>query len=124
MNDFASLLVEACKTYTDEIVDKVEKEVDKVSLEALKEVKEKAPVSDTPHKKGGTYQRSWKRQLTKNSSGITARVYANGRQGNLTHLLELGHLNRDGTTRAKAIPHIAPANDNAEKKIDKFIREL
>lgn len=123
-DDFVSLLVDACKTYADEIVDKVEKEVDKVSREALHEVKEKAPVSNTIYKKGGTYQRSWKRQLTKDSSGINARIYASGKSGHLTHLLELGHLNRDGTTRTKAIPHIAIASENAEKKIDKFIEEL
>lgn len=127
MNDSEILvlaMVQACKKYTDEVVDKVEKEIKKIGEETFNEVKENAPVSDTIYKEGGTYQRSFRKKTFKNSYGIDTKIFASGKNVHLTHLLEYGHLNRDGTTRAKAFPHIIPARKKAENKVDKFLEKL
>ena len=39
----------------------------------------------------------------------------------LTHLLESGHKNRDEKTNSRAFPHVAPANEKAQKKFRKFM---
>ena len=83
-----------------------------------KEVKSLAPV-DT-----GKYKKSWRTKYTQESAHKgTVEVYAGGHQYSLTHLLEHGHAFRNGG-RAKAYPHIAPAQELAEKEFETKFRHL
>lgn len=70
--------------------------------------------------KGWTYKRTGKK-------GNTFEVY-NESHGQLTHLLEKGHRiitpdGRDTGKRSKAIPHIAPVNEQVPDKVDEFFNE-
>ena len=119
-------LVSACSEYTEEVRAFVEEGVEKIGEEALKEVKELAPIykGDNKSTRKGAYRRSWTCDISKQRGVISAVVHAKDPHYRLTHLLENGHLNRDGTTRSKAIPHISIANANAEKKVNTLLEDI
>lgn len=86
-----------------------EEELLEIGMETVKELRAISP-KDT-----GKYAKSWKYKVEKDRLHNTKlTVYSSNPQ--LTRLLENGHLNRDGTTRSRAIPHISIANEHAQKK--------
>lgn len=125
-DDLVYALVSACQEYTDDIISEVETGLTEIGEEATKEVKQLAPVYDgTDQKtKKGSYRRSWTYTVEKSRGTFNVTVHVKGKNYRLTHLLENGHLNRDGTTRARAIPHISIANEHAQKKAEKLLEEL
>lgn len=95
---------------TNEIIDKVSA---KIGREARKELIITSP------KRTGDYAKSWSVKTVK--QGLrTERVIHNRKRYRLTHLLEKGHYNRDGS-RTRAIPHIKKVE---EKAIKNFKEEL
>lgn len=71
---------------------------------------------------GGDYAKGWKYQndtRKKNKGGHKMTVY-NEKHYYLTHLLENGHAKVNGG-RVEGIPHIAPAQDKAEKEVIELI---
>ncbi|MBP5431614.1 HK97 gp10 family phage protein [Ruminococcus sp.] len=119
-------LVNYCKGYTEEIKEIVGAGIETIGAEAVEEVKALAPVYTGGYKgfTKGAYRRSWSYIIEKSNGNINVTVYAKGKHYRLTHLLENGHLNRDGTTRSRAIPHISTANDSAQQKVDRLLEEL
>lgn len=119
-------LVSACSEYTEEVRTFVEESVERIGEETAEEVRSIAPVheGDNKNTRKGAYRRSWTCDLSKQRGVINAVVHAKAPHYRLTHLLENGHLNRDGTTRSKAIPHISIANANAEKKVNTLLEDI
>lgn len=124
--ELAAALTECCMAYSDEIKEKVADGLEKIGSETLSEVKETAPISDGGDRSipYGVYRRNFVCQTDKERGEITTTVYQKGKHYRLTHLLENGHLNRDGTTRSKEFPHISIANEHAQKKADKLLEDL
>lgn len=69
----------------------------------------------------GKYRRGWRAELRKTNTGVTATVY-NKTDYRLTHLLEYGHIMRNGK-RSKAYPHIAAVNDEAIRQFERGLLE-
>ena len=68
----------------------------------------------------GSYAKSWSTKNKTKTKDIYSKVAYNKAHYRLTHLLEFGHANRDGS-RTRAIPHIR----NTENKYkEKFVKEL
>ena len=68
----------------------------------------------------GRYAESWTTSKTKeNSTGLTMTVYSPSRYM-LAHLLEFGHALRNGG-RARAFPHIAPAEQHGISTLESAI---
>lgn len=124
--NFVASLVQLCQEYTDEVKEKLENGLVKIGKEAVAEVKSLSPVYKGRNKKivKGAYRDNWTYRTAKERGSFKVTVHVNGQRYRLTHLLENGHLNRDGTTRAKAIPHISIANDHAQKKVDKLLEDI
>lgn len=99
-----------------EIINRRKEEVVKYSMDMIgkearklaKELRQTAP-SDTGEYKSG---------FTSTKVGDTYYIYTNKKR-TLGHLLEYGHLTRDGTTRTRAFPHIY----NNKEKIHKTVTE-
>ena len=106
----------------DEILTAYEKDVHKAmetSLEEEAEATAQQLKSTSPKRVKGTrkgaYARSWR--VTKRGDTF---IVHNGKHYRLTHLLENGHVVRNGEGtygRARAIKHIGPAEDVAEMKL-------
>ncbi|MCM1008988.1 MAG: HK97 gp10 family phage protein [Ruminococcus flavefaciens] len=125
-DELVSILAERCKKYTDEIVEKVEEGIENIGMEAVRDIKLLSPVSNGNDKSipKGAYRRNWTCRMDKERGKYKAIVYVKGKHYRLTHLLENGHLNRDGTSRSKAIPHISIVNEQVHKKVTKLLEDL
>jgi hypothetical protein len=99
-------IARALREYTDDVTQNLDNAKDKISKEAVSELKITSP------KRTGEYAKNWSRKKTK--YGYI--VYNRDPSYRLTHLLEYGHAKRDGG-RVQAHPHIAPVE---QKVIDKF----
>lgn len=132
--EFMAEMCRIAQRYGDEVKEKVAVGLEKIGYEAVDEVKNLSPVlkkgeyAKKPYGKKyekyrkGAYRRRWTCQLSKERGKITVTVH--NKQWSLTHLLEKGHDNRDGTTRSKAIPHISIAQEHANKKAEKLLEGL
>ncbi len=93
--------------------------VTKTSKECVQDIKRRA----TAYGWRGKYVNSWSKKVEPlGAGGFKAIVYADENGYRLAHLLEKGHALRNGG-RAKAFPHIAPAEDNAEQRLFTLIRQ-
>lgn len=69
----------------------------------------------------GRYRRGWRAELRKGRIGVDATVY-NKTDYRLTHLLEYGHIMRNGK-RSKPYPHIAEVNEEAIRQFERGLLE-
>lgn len=127
-DEFAEALAEATRTMTKEVVEEMENGLVSVASETVAELKQLSPVYQGSSKKlkKGDYRKKW-RCIVEKERGVT-KVTIYNQKGGLTHLLEHGHVVRNGTKRvvgnAPPIPHISIAEEHAEKKIDKLMEGL
>lgn len=123
----AAVLAEHCKKYTDEIVKEVEDGIEQIASECKAEVKSLSPVAAFRGKrKGKRYRNGWTVTVKRTRGSYTCTVHNSAYQ--LVHLLELGHMIKDGTgrVRGEALPitHVATAEKHAEEKIERLIGGL
>lgn len=103
--DLAAEIARQLETYTKDVEKKIKQAENKVSREAVEELKQKSP-KDT-----GSYAAGWGKTKV---DGKT--VIRNKTDYQLTHLLEYGHAKVDGG-RVSGKPHIRPVE---EKVISQF----
>lgn len=123
-DELAAVLTATAAKYTEEFKETLDEELEKIGKEAVAEVKKLSPVYTGKSKKlkKGKYRSGWRYEIQKNRGAIKVTVHNKHYQ--LTHLLENGTLNHDGTQRSRSIPHISIANRHAEEKVDKLLEEL
>lgn len=118
-----------------ELKNKIKVVGEEVAKECVKQLKETSPKRTGNAEKGtknkyrpGAYARSWmySKQFNEITGSNEYTVY-NDWHYRLTHLLENGHVNRDGS-RSRKFVHIAPANNKAckdyERKVEEAIRDM
>ena len=116
-------IMEYLENELEDIEDEVAKTTNQMSKEAVKELK----VSSPRRVNGGNYAEGWVRTIInpwskrKYSKYLSNRKYIvrihNRGYYMLTHLLEFGHANRDGS-RTKANPHIRPIEEKYNRKFE------
>lgn len=114
VDDFAEALSEELGEYFDSITEDVKTAVRETAEECVEEIKQKSP------KRSGAYRKSWTMTEAYNRHGSIRFVVHNKKHYRLTHLLENGHAKKNGG-RVDGIPHIAPAEKNAERNLIKRI---
>lgn len=101
--------------------------VDRVAEEATRKLQA------VNFKTGGEYSKSWVNDKEPTGRFATKRIVHNEEHYRLTHLLEKGHVVRNGRSRitgkaygnANAYPHIAPVEEWAKSELPKEVeREL
>lgn len=93
--------------------------VKEVAKEGAKKLRARSP------KKSGNYSKGWTvHTSTKNERGIktTTATIHNKKKPTLTHLLEKGHLKRDGS-KVQGQPHIEPTAKEVEEELLKKVEE-
>lgn len=117
VDKLSSEIMKYLTEYKEDIDEEVKEVANKVTKEARAEVKAKSPVSKKDVRlrggdiqKRGAYAGSWSIKNGKKAKDIYSRVVYNREYYRLTHLLEFGHANRDGS-RTKPIPHIRETED-------------
>lgn len=111
--------------YGNEVYTVAEYAVDQTAKECvdkLKAVKKFNPGRNP----SGLYSSSWMTTVIPSARLKVKRVVHNEQWYRLTHLLEKGHVSRNGTGRTfppvKAYPHIAPVNDWAADRVRELVR--
>lgn len=126
LNQLSDEIIKSLEAYNDDVAEKIDRIVEETSKELRDELKKTSPryKGDEPEKKkrAGKYARSWKLKRISDKKGNSVFVVHNT-QYQLTHLLENGHLKRNGD-RTKAIPHIKPAEDKFTEIFLKKVEEV
>jgi len=112
---FSQAVKEICNGYASkDVQEAIEKSLNEAAKVAKKEVQAKAP------KRTGKYSKSWK--TTKSKSRLSQNVIIHSKdQYQLTHLLEYGHVTRNGG-RSRAFSHVEPANETAQNEFLRLLR--
>lgn len=120
-NQFSEAVNKVLQEYSEEVDAVLERCATEVAENAVSELKSTSP--KRAGKGGGKYAKSWNVKREKSRLGVSVIVYNKG-HAQLTHLLEFGHVNRDGS-RAREFPHIANAEQTANTDFVELIeREL
>lgn len=120
IGDLSNVVLEEMKNYTQSVGENVRKAVDSTAKNAATELHSAGSF------KGITYKHYWTTKITKGSNFESAVVH-NSQQYRLTHLLEHGHVIKNGTGRTfgrtRAFVHIAPVEEKAAADLEKLIKE-
>lgn len=101
--------------YSEDVAEGLKREIKAVAKETVAELKSTSP-RDT-----GEYARGWTYKVEfENAQDIRVRI-RNRTKPQLTHLLEYGHAKTNGG-RVQGKPHIRPAEQRAEKKLDGAVK--
>lgn len=117
LKKMAVAIIDSLSDYADDVREGVKNEVKSVAKDMAKELRQTSP-RDT-----GEYAKGWtQKTVYEGDEAIRIRVY-NKDKPQITHLLENGHAKTNGG-RVDGIPHIRPAEQNAEKKLGMKIKEV
>lgn len=117
-------LTKQLETYTAEVQEAVASSVTALVKEGVSKVKSNSP------KRTGAYSKDWAVSNENKKGKQSVRIY-NKKHYQLTHLLENGHVVRNGTgrigpgkkTSVPGNPHIAPVNDWIQEEVVRVIEE-
>ena len=117
IDDLAREVMKGLDEYADVTTEQVKRAVRKAGNTVRKEIQENAP------KNTGDYAKSWAVKKVRESSHTLEVVVHSKNRYQLTHLLEFGHCLRNGG-RTRAMPHIAPAEEEGIEQLEKQIESL
>ncbi|MEG2429514.1 MAG: HK97 gp10 family phage protein [Oscillospiraceae bacterium] len=119
IGEFANEIVKQLKNYSAEVDEIMQEEIIDVAKETVKNLKKNTIVPQ----KTGKYKKSFYYKKIASGKGYR-RMSVGNRVYQLTHLLEFGHVTRNGK-RTKAFPHWLLAQENSKKLLEeKIIRRL
>lgn len=110
IDGLASAIADELAQYEETVTSGLFDDIRAVGKECLAEVKAKSP------RRKGKYRRGWRLKVMFESKNDLRVAVHNATNYQLTHLLEKGYLHRSGK-RVEGKPHIAPAEQNAERKL-------
>lgn len=116
IDKLASTVTGALKEYAGAVADDLKAAAKTTADGCAKELRSTSP------KRSGKYRKGWKVKKAFENSVSARYTVHNATHYQLTHLLEKGHAKRGGG-RVEAIPHIAPAEEQAIEQMTKLAKE-
>ncbi len=120
--DLRDVVRDYLEEYGMEALDVVSGEIEGVAKESVKRLK-----NASKQFKGTDYAKGWAKKVEKGRLSSVATVYGKKPTYSIAHLLEHGHVTRNGTGRTfpptPGHEHIAPVNDWAQEEIVDRIKE-
>lgn len=112
-NDLAKEIARQLALYANFVEEDLNEVADEVADDAVSKLKRTSP------ERTGDYAKGWNKKKKGNN-----RTVHNATHPQLTHLLENGHVNRDGS-RTRSYPHIKPVEEDIIKDFEvKLTRRL
>lgn len=116
IDNLSKEIMKSLENYSDDISEVVEEVSNDVGKEAVGELKTTSP------KKRGSYAKGWRLKKDKLGRNRYSVKIHNKTDYQLTHLLEFGHVTRNGG-RTEAIPHIRPVEEKYSKEYEKELKQ-
>lgn len=123
--NFADVIQKFLQDYSVDVMTEVTEAIDEVSKETVKKLR----AESASQFGGGDYSRGWTRKLENGRLRVFATVYGKKPTYQLAHLLEHGHVTRNGTGRTfrptPAYVHIEPVEQWAvNEAVDRAVSKL
>ena len=119
INDFAKAVASACSEYSEEAINAGKAAIDRVAEGADKAIRSHM----TFKQRTGRYLKNMR--IVTSHDGLYDRRktwYVKSPDYRLTHLLEYGHLSRDGTTRVRPYEHIRYGEEYVRENLEKEVK--
>lgn len=124
--NLASAISEVLQEYGDECYQVLEEATKEVADEAVSKLQSVSKFAPNGHPTG-EYSKDWVQDTIPTARLKVKTVVHNEDHYRLTHLLENGHVSRNGTGRTfgrvPAYPHIAPVNEWANNELPRRVKE-
>lgn len=120
INDFARALADVLEVYSSKTAEAAKAAINQVAVGADKAVKDHM----TFKQRTGRYRRNMR--IVTSHDGLYDRRktwHVKSPDYRLTHLLEHGHLSRDGTTRVKPYEHIRYGEEYVEENLERTVQK-
>ena len=114
VEDLANLIAQEMEQYSEDVDDIMQKEIDKISKEIVKDLKNDPIIPE----KTGDYKKKFYAKKLGQGKGYKRVLIAN-KKAWLTHLLENGHAIKTGG-RTRAYPHWKHAQEQADKLAERI----
>ena len=111
IGNMAAEIMRELERYEEATADNVKTVAKEVGKETAKKLQGTSP------ERSGEYEKGWKATV-RSEKANSIDIVIHDKKYQITHLLEKGHQNRDGG-RTPAIVHIAPAEEEAEDRLEK-----
>lgn len=120
VDELADAIKDALYDYSEEVKEGIERVAEEIAEEAEDRLKN---TQNAYTVRTGKYNASWTVTDTSKPGFANRTVNAKRPQYRLTHLLEKGHINRDGS-RTRAFPHIEPVDRYVSKAFEDSVKKI
>ena len=125
--DLSKAIEEVLSRYGTDVYNVLTDAVKEVSDDATEKLQNVSKFAPDGHP-SGDYSQSWSNEEIPTGRLTTKRIVHNIDHYRLSHLLEKGHVSRNGTGRTfgrvPAYPHIAPVNDWANEELPRVVERM